>query len=202
MKSLVAAMATLFVVDYLFYFMGRPEFLSYFLFDRELIFSGQVWRIISFIILPPNTMPLFIIFALYLFWIMGTFLEQFWGVLKFNLFYFSGVLFTIIGGLIMGYTNNVYLNLSIFLAFAIINPNFVLRLFFIIPVKIKYLAILDVCLYVVIFIISTWPVRVAIIISLLNIFIFFGGTMYKGTKSFLRRTTSRIKWKYKTRSFK
>ena len=123
MKSIVFSMGTLFIVDLFFSFTGKEDFLSYFVFDRNAILSGQVWRLISFIIIPPMTHPIFVIFVLYFFWLMGSFLESYWGVLKFNIFYFSGMIFTIIGGMIIGTTTNVFLNLSIFLAFAIVNPD-------------------------------------------------------------------------------
>jgi len=195
MKSIVFSMGTLFIVDLFFSFTGKEDFLSYFVFDRNAILSGQVWRLISFIIIPPMTHPIFVIFVLYFFWLMGSFLESYWGVLKFNIFYFSGMIFTIIGGMIIGTTTNVFLNLSIFLAFAIVNPDFEVRLFFFIPIKIKYLAIADVLLYAVLLIISPMDQKAAIVISLLNVLIFFGPTMLKGTKSFIQKKVNKMKWK-------
>lgn len=202
MKSVVLAMATLFIVDLLFTMMSRPGLLNLFIFDRDAIFAGEVWRLISFIILPPNYSPIFIIFALYLYWIMGTFLESFWGILKFNLFYFSGVLFTIIGGLLLGATTNNYLNMSIFFAFALINPNFELRLFFFIPVKIKYLAMINAGFYLLMLVLSPWAEKVAIFVSLFNVLLFFGGTMYRGIKAFIQRKMNHMKWKNKIRDIK
>lgn len=199
MQSIVLAMGTLFAADFLFAMMSRPGLMNLFIFDRDRIFAGEVWRILSFIILPPNYSLLFIIFALYLYWLMGKFLESFWGILKFNLFYFSGVLFTIVGGMILGATTNIYLNMSIFFAFALINPNFELRLFFFIPVKIKYLAMLNAGFYVLMIILSPWAEKVAIIVSLLNVLLFFGGSMYKGTKAYIQRKANHIKWKNKIR---
>ncbi len=199
MQSIVLAMGTLFVLDFVFAMANRPGLIELFIFDRDKIFAGEVWRIVSFIILPPNYDPIFIIFALYLYWIMGKFLESFWGILKFNLFYFSGVLFTIAGGFILGATTNIYLNMSIFFAFALINPNFELRLFFLIPVKIKYLAMINAGFYVLMIILSNWPVKVAIFVSLLNVLLFFGGSMYKGIKACIQRKVNRAKWKNKIR---
>ncbi|MDD3958831.1 MAG: hypothetical protein PHF65_01375 [Oscillospiraceae bacterium] len=196
-KSIVIAMAILYVLDYIFMLTGKEGLIGQFIFDRDAIFSGQIWRIISFIIIPPFSHPIFIFFALYLFWLMGTFLEQYWGVLKFNLFYFSGVLFTIIGGLILGSTTNTYLNLSILFAFAILNPDFEIRLFFFIPVKMKYIGIANAAIYTLMFIFSNWPIRAAILISLLNVFIFFGKTMFDGTSSFIKRKLHRMRWKRK-----
>jgi len=81
---------------------------------------------------------------------------------------------TIAAGLITGFTTNVYLNLSLFLAFAILYPNFELRLFFILPIKIKWLAIVYTVFLVIALIFNTWSGRIALLVSLANIILFFG----------------------------
>lgn len=201
-KSIVISMATLFVAHWALTMLGRPGFLSYLNFDRDLIFSGQVWRLITFIFIPPNLSFIFIIFALYLFWYMGSSLEAFWGVLKFNLFYFCGVIFTIIGGMILGSTVNEYLNFSILLAFAIINPNFEIMLFFFIRVKMKYIAIINLIFYAVMLVIVPLAEKTAIIISFVNILLFFGPTMYRGIRNFIERKIHKRKWQRKMRDIK
>ncbi len=126
---------------YLINFFTNPEYAfnlsSLIYFDKELILHGQVWRVLTFIFEPPDSSPLWIIFALYLYWVIGSALEQNWGSFRFNVYYLVGMIGTIISGLITGYATNTYLNLSLFLAFAMLYPNFQLMLFFIIPVKIK-----------------------------------------------------------------
>ena len=74
---------------------------------------------------------------------MGSTLEREWGALQFNFFYLAGIIGALISGIITGYATNDFLNLSIFLAFALYYPNFQLYIFFFIPIKMKWLAWLD-----------------------------------------------------------
>ena len=112
--------------------------------DWNAVRAGQIWRVLSFLILPPAASPFFLLFSLYFFCLMGNGLESQWGTSKFTLFYTVGALGTIIGSLFTGFATNQYLNLSLFLAFAAIYPNYTVMVFFILPVKVKYLALLDV----------------------------------------------------------
>lgn len=174
--------------------------MNYLTFDRSAILHGQIWRIVSFVFVPESGNPISMIFWLYLYWLFGSSLESYWGSFRFNVYYFSGALLAVIGGFITGYATNHYLNLSLFLAMAILNPNMELLLFFFIPVKMKWLAWVDVALLVYDFIpVSAisfavqaklpfsyllgllnayWDVRLMIIISLLNLVLFFGGDFW------------------------
>ena len=140
MSVIVGVMALVFILDYLFAVRINTLFSSYLIFDREAVLTGEVWRVITFALLPPNSSVIFIIFSLYFYWMIGSVLETEWGAFKFNVFYLCGIIGTIAAGFITGYATNYYLNMSLFLAFALLYPEFELRLFFAIPVKIKYLA--------------------------------------------------------------
>lgn len=168
-KYIVLSMGVVFALD--FVFNGLVS--EYLWFSKPAIWSGQIWRLITFIIIPINSSPLFILFTLYFYWLIGETLEREWGVAKFNLFYLTGILGTIIAGLITGFATNHYLNLSLFLAFAILFPDFELNLFFILPVKIKWLAYLDAAYFVFLMIVSGWPQRIALLVSIANIILFF-----------------------------
>lgn len=156
-------------------------------FDRELVMQGQVWRLVTFLFLPPASSPLFAVFALYFYWMIGRTLENQWGSFRFNVYYFIGVIGTLIGGIIMGATTNTYLNLSLFLAFAVLFPDFEVMLFFILPIKIKYLGMLDGALLLFALITSSLPDKVAIIASVLNFILFFGKDFIQRIKAFIRR---------------
>ena len=104
----------------------NPTFYSQFLsLDASKILQGQIWRIVTFIIQPPSDSLIFIVFALYLYYMIGKQLEAAWGAFRFNLYFFSGMLFIVLGA-ILAYllTGTVlpmdtwYLNLSLFFAFA------------------------------------------------------------------------------------
>lgn len=151
------------------------------------VLKGQVWRLITFIFIPPGK-NLFVIFALYILYIFGSALEDLWGSFKFSLYYLIGVLSTIIAAFIVSSASampvsTIYLNLSIFLAFAYLNPNFKLLLFFIIPVKVKYLAWFNILFVIFTVIFGEISEKVAAILSLSNFLIFFGSGFFKRTIS-------------------
>ena len=152
--------------------------------DWNAVRAGQLWRVLSFLILPPATSPFFLLFSLYFFCLMGNGLESQWGASKFTLFYTVGALGTIIGSLFTGFATNQYLNLSLFLAFAAIYPNYTVMVFFILPVKVKYLALLDVLLYLYLFFQIGWPERVALLLSLANVLLFFSPDIFRHIRDY------------------
>ena len=119
--------------------------------DVPAILHGQVWRLITFIIMPPgNDLSLFVVFSLYLYYVLGTNLERVWGAFRFNVYFFMGVLLHIIAAFLIYFVFGIsmplttyYLNMSLFFAFACVYPDMELLLFFLIPIKIKWLALVD-----------------------------------------------------------
>ena len=152
--------------------------------DWNAVRAGQLWRVLSFLSLPPAASPFFLLFSLYFFCLMGNGLESQWGTSKFTLFYTVGALGTIIGSLFTGFATNQYLNLSLFLAFAAIYPNYTVMVFFILPVKVKYLALLDVLLYLYLFFQIGWPERVALLLSLANVLLFFSPDIFRHIRDY------------------
>ncbi len=191
MKHLVIIMGVVYVFDYIF----QGDLSRYLLFDRAAIFSGQVWRLVSFAFLPLATSPLFLVFALYFYWLIGDSLEREWGVARFNLYYLLGFLAAMVAGFITGYTTNHYLNLSLFFAFALLYPDFPVRLFFILSIKIKWLAALNAAYYLYAFIVSGWPGRTALLLSLLNLILFFQKDLRQRIQSARRRRAWRNQFK-------
>ena len=118
--------------------------------DAAAILHGQVWRILTFIIQPPNTNILFVIFTLYLYYMIGRELEYVWGTFRFNLYFFMGVLLHVVAALLTYLLTDVslpmgtyYLNMSLFFAYAAVYPNQQFYLFMVLPIKVKYLAWID-----------------------------------------------------------
>ncbi|MBO4406422.1 MAG: hypothetical protein J5849_01870 [Clostridia bacterium] len=173
MLYIVIGMAIVFLSDFFLYPQIGVTLSELFLFDRARIFAGEVWRILTFVFLPPDTSLIFIFFALYFYWMIGTGLESAWGAFRFDVYYLVGVLGTIVMGLVVGGATNVYLNLSLFFAFAVLYPDFEVRLFFFLPVKVKWLAILDAVLFVVRFVFADWAGRVSMLVAIANFFLFF-----------------------------
>lgn len=214
MLYIVIGTGIVFAFWYLFPDLPLVQYLT---FDRNAILHGQVWRILSFIFIPESGNPINMVFWLYLYWFIGSGLERYWGSFNFNLYYFSGVILSIIGGFITGMATVRYLNLSLFLAMAAVYPNMELRLFYIIPVKMKWLAWIDTALLIYSFIpvsvLTTavrmklpisyiWEilcsyndVRLSIIFSMLNFILFFGG-------GFFRKIYDKFKYRKVRRNFK
>ena len=172
-----------YAIGYLLSFT-MPQLLTYFTLEPALILKGQVWRLLSWVIIPPNDNIIFVIFMMLLYYSLGNTLESYWGAFRYNVYIFSGILFTVIGafivnGLIGGITgfgslySTDYINMSIFLACASIMPDYQLLLYGIIPIKMKWLAILDVVLLAVDAVQGGLIIRIVIIASLLNFIIFF-----------------------------
>jgi hypothetical protein len=144
------------------------------------VLQGEVWRLFTFLFIPPTRNAIFIIFALYLFYLMGTALESYWGTFRYNIFLLIAYLATVGASFLTPYapSSNAYIGGSVFLAFALLNPDFELALFFILPVKIKWLALLTWGWYFIQFVFGSWTSRLLILASVLNILVFFGKDMY------------------------
>lgn len=196
MTYIVIGMLFVYVFDLLAAYASLSSYLN---FDAVLILRGEYWRVITFIFLPPSTSALFIVFSLYLSYIIGSSLESEWGSCIFSVYYTIGIIGSIIAGFITGFAYNYYLNLSLFFAFTILFPDYQLTIFFIIPIKVKYLAVLDAMFFIVSFIIGNWPQRAALLASLINLIIFFSGTFYRNIKQQLRYRKTRAAFRQQTR---
>jgi membrane associated rhomboid family serine protease len=149
----------------------------------QLVLAGEYWRLITYILIPPSAGPLFILFILYFYYLIGNTLEQEWGSFKFNLFYLCGMFGTTLGAFISGSaTTSLYLNLSLFLAFAQLYPDFEMLLFFILPVKIKYLAWLQWAFIGLTVLTAAFPDKIAALASVTNFLIFFGKDFFSHAK--------------------
>ncbi len=194
MMYVVGAMALVYIADYILAPTVGFSLSRLFMFTRSEVLSGQIWRVFTFTFLPPNANLFFIVFSLYFYYLIGSSLEREWGSFWFDVYYFCGIIGTIIAGFITGSATNYYLNMSLFFAFAALYPNFQVLLFFFIPVKIKWLAWLDAALFLVNFIVGSWSVRAAIIASLLNFFLFFGPSFFRGIRDAIRTRRRRAQF--------
>ena len=155
------------------------------------IFRGEVWRLITFIFVPSTSKIFFLAVSLYFYYWIGSILERQWGVTKFTVFYLLGLVLNIAVGLLMyvflplpAVTATMhYVNLSMFFSFATLYGDMQVLLFFVLPVKVKWLAWLDAALfaYDVIYSLTQFPTvgmyaligAVAPIVAILNYLIFF-----------------------------
>ena len=154
------------------------------------ILHGQVWRLVTYVFVPTEASPIWLLVMLYFYYWIGSCLEREWGNGKFTIYYMSGMLLTAIYGVVLSailgrdvVVSTTYLNLSMFFAFATLYPDMQVLLFFIIPIKVKYLAYVDWILFAIQLIFGDWATRAAIIASLINFFLFFGGDLIRFIKN-------------------
>ena len=175
MKYITIANAVLWLLNAV-----NSRILPYMVFSPYWILRGQVWRLISFIFIPPSTGILAFI-AFYFYYFLGTTLEQQWGTTRFNLYFFSGVVLTILFGFLIYWITGVsvsltayYLFLSMFFSFAVLFPDMQVLLFFVIPVKMKWLAILDALFFLYGIFTTPFPANLVPVVAILNFFLFCG----------------------------
>lgn len=166
----------------------NPYFYTIYLsLDVPAVLRGQIWRLFTFIIIPPSKVSLWLILELWVYYSIGNSLERQWGAFRFNLYYFTGILLNIVAIFLMYFITGkgmnvglLYINRSLFLAFAALYPNVQFLIMFIIPVKVKWLGILYGA-YIVIemgsaIISGNYAHAVAIAISVGNFLIYFFST--------------------------
>lgn len=173
-----------------------PGMLGYLTLDVYQILHGQIWRLVTWVLIPPSTQHIiFYVIMMLFYYQLGMNLERTWGTFRYNVYIFGGILYTVIGavvtwlimsavygnaaliGAIVGMqVSTYYICMSIFLAFAVCYPNMQVLLYFIIPIKMKWLAYVYAALMLVEFLQSEWPGRIMLVMSLLNFLIFFLST--------------------------
>ncbi len=182
-----------YVIGYLITFLS-PQLLNYLRLEPQMILQGQIWRLFTWILIPPSSFGIFTFVMLFFYYSLGTTLETTWGKFRYNAYILSGFLLTIVGAFIVyfiyilqGYSSvtgigyvfsTYYVNLSIFLAFAANYPDMQVMLYFVIPVKIKWMALLDIAILAFDIVRSgfQWELIVVIVASLANFLIFFLST--------------------------
>ena len=150
---------------------AMSNLMNYMTLDIYAILHGQIWRIFTWLLIPPGGFDLFTLVMLYCYFSIGTLLERTWGTFRYNVFMFMGIIFTIIGAVILyvfiwifgqslgagilegaellktvsaGYSSmfsTYYISMSIFLAFAMTFPDSQMLFMFVIPIKAKVLGI-------------------------------------------------------------
>lgn len=150
-----------------------PAYENALVLDPAKILQGQVWRLVTYIFVP-ETQGFWIIFALLFLWFLSSALEDLWGPLKLNVFYLVGMLgCTAAAFFFGGGPSNTFLNLSLFFAFATVAPDYEIFLFFLVRVKIKYIAWVLAGLFALQFLVLPLSAKMALAASLANYLVFF-----------------------------
>ncbi len=201
----------------IFWIVGliNPVLLSYMAFSPYAIFHGQIWRLVTFLLYPPNTGFLALIAVYFYYWI-GTSLENAWGTGPFTVYFFSGAILTALFGILFYLVTGVsvsltaeYIYLGMFFAFAVLFPDMEILLFFILPVKIKYLAILDAVFFVLSIFSNPFPLNLLPVVAMLNFLVFCGGELWrivsfrhpKANTIHFRRESARIRREQQSKLF-
>jgi hypothetical protein len=127
---------------------AKADYAELLMIDTGKMLQGEWWRLVTFLFMPVSTSPIFAIFTMYFYWIMGMALEAHWGTARYNLFLLIGAVLNIGAAFLpalvglSGTGTNWYLLESVFLGFAVLYPDYIIQIFFILPVKIKWLALI------------------------------------------------------------
>jgi membrane associated rhomboid family serine protease len=172
------------------------------------IIHGQIWRLVTFVFIPVDESNIFFLaINCYFYYFIGNMLEREWSNGKFTMFYLVGVLFNILAGFIIALiyggfstpeitTNMFFVNMSLLFAFATLFPNLQLLLFFIIPIKAKWMAWIAGALYLIeivpTLIQGSFAILILPVVALLNYLIFFWGDLSYVFKKVKRRTSPQV----------
>lgn len=200
--NLIVWMIGAYTIGFVLY-MVSPGILNLLTLSPYHILHGQIWRLFTWVLMPTESNLIFLLIMALFYYQLGTTLERTWGTFRFNVYIFSGMIFTVIGAFVLyaiyyvqnlsaitampalaanlssslgwGYSVN-YINMSIFLAFAVMYPDMQVMLYFIIPIKMKWMAIVYGVLIVYNFVMSGWAGRISIVMSMLSFIVFFLST--------------------------
>jgi hypothetical protein len=176
----------------------RTPIVEFIYLDPALVFQGQIWRLFTWILMPPPDGMLGMLgFFIYLWftWWNGDLLEASWGTVRLNLYYFLGMAGITVAALFFGVSfGNMALNLSLFLALATIAPDLEILLFFIFPVKIKWLAIFSVIWAASIVLFGNLATQAALLVCFANYLLFFGRHLFQQARTHRQEGTRRARF--------
>ncbi|TSA35211.1 MAG: hypothetical protein D4R65_05020 [Verrucomicrobiaceae bacterium] len=175
-RYVVALNALVFLLVHL-----NPDYAQVLALDRGEILHGEIWRLVSWIFLPDTQSLFWIIFYLLFTWWLGDLLEQSWGAFRLNSYYFLGMALCIASALIFGASGgNLFLNLSLFLAVATLAPDLEILLFFILPVKIKWVALFSLIFPAGVLLFGPLAAKMVVVMCLGNYLLFFAPAYFRG----------------------
>ncbi len=181
----------------------NSSFMNYLTLNPQMIMKGQVWRIFTWILVPPTQSNiLFVLLTLYFYYVIGTSLERVWGTFRYNVYLLSGMLFTVVGAMLFYACTELglmskdilmsrmlladsfymvtglvfttyYINMSIFLAYAATYSKNYVLFMFVIPVQVKWMGIIYGAMLAYNFLVGDMLTKFVLGASLLNFVLFF-----------------------------
>lgn len=211
-KNLIVYLLAGYAIGYVVALLS-PTVYSYLILDPAAVMRGQIWRLVTWVCTMPEGFSIFILFMFLFQYFIGASLERYWGSFRYNCYVFSGIFFMTVSTMVIYWITGIsmspstyYINMASFLAFAVCFPDVQVYFMMIIPIKIKWLAIIDLIYmayeFVAVGIFHTtmgnltlgklkavvtpeyyaqlqqqvWAVRVSIVVSILNFILFYFGT--------------------------
>ncbi|MBV9644844.1 MAG: hypothetical protein JO334_14880 [Verrucomicrobia bacterium] len=169
----------------------QPSYVRALILIPERILHGEVWRLVSYIFVPqvllrggnPSLQPLSLLFLFGYLWLLvwtGDALEHAWGAFRVTLFYFLGMVGVTVAAFFSGggALSAFLLNFSLFFAFATLYPDVQIYVLFVLPLKVKWVALVSLALLVMQMFWGSLSTKAAILVSFLNYFVFFGPAAY------------------------
>ena len=172
------------LIIYLLSMFAQSDTFDFLALDTSAVFHGELWRVITYVLIPTNSGIWLFLSLLFYYW-LGEALEGLWGSAKFTIYYLSGTLLTAVAVLLAALIEGGryylagadYVSLSLFFAYAMTYPDAMVRIYFIIPVKMKWLAWLEGALFAGNVLLSLingqWVSALIPVVALLNFFVFF-----------------------------
>lgn len=176
------------VLAYLAYMFTHYQYslLSFLTFNLHDVLHGELWRLVTFIFMPNSFRPLSFVILLSFYYFVGSTLEREWGTCRFTIYYLSGMLLSVLGTVLaallsgnyyLTLSSAYYLNLTLFMAFAMLYPDAQILLYMILPIRAKWVALADAVLFL-------WGILRAIlaldligiiipVVAILNFLLFF-----------------------------
>lgn len=169
-KYIIIGQALVFVLESV-----NPPLLSQLVLIGDQVIAGEFWRLLTFVFIPSTFSPMWLVFELYLFYLYGSSLETALGTFRYNIYLITAYLSLIGVSFIFPdwIVPSLYLYISVFLAYALLFPDTVFRVFFVIPVQAKWLGVLAWFGIIVALLTAPFPQKILVSASLVNFLIFF-----------------------------
>ncbi len=191
-KYLAIGQLVVWVIVMFFY----GDLLNWISLSRSGLLHGQIWRIVTFVLVPPLTInPLYLLLELYFLYFVGSSLENSWGSFRFTLYYLIGMAGAVLSCLLLGTYASGALLYSLFFAFACLYPDVQVLLLFILPIKVKWLGVAALVLYLMDFLRAGLWYKGAMLLGLVNFFLFFGPTLWQNYQNRKRREAWKNQWR-------
>lgn len=199
MRYIVAANAVIYILGV---FDQSGLLYSTLALDAASVLHGQIWRIVTFVLLPTGGRPLEVLLSLFFYFWLGESMERLWGSTKFTVYYVSGMLLSTLASILALFLDGFafplfgagYVNSALFFAYALTYPDAIVRVMYILPVKMKWLAIIEAAVYVLAVVygavMGAWGYALTPIIAMLNLFIFFSPDFSRRADQFQARHRS------------